>query len=448
MSADDVLSLRRPESPFVGCREVFLGEESETWQVSELLKRAEAIRRAIPGDSGEVVGILSSSASFIIAGMLALWAEGLEPLILDPSLKQEHSSVSETYPQITVMADRSSSLLQKVRVVDSVADVALRPCWPANDRVAAKFLTSGSTGEPKIVNKRGYQLFRQLEQEISWLGCASKLKVMSMVPPFHILGNVYGFVLPMFDGGSTSYLHNTLPASWLSHIKNEKPDLVIGVPSHYRFLANIIDEPLPTALFISSGAPMSPQIADDFQRLAGHEICQIYGSTETGGVGKRFGFGPWQPFPGMTWRTRDEDSRLMVFSPWQERPGQWTVTDDLAKIGEDGSMTLLGRADSIVKVGGKRFSTNEIIQVIENSGFVDSAVAIAYDRFNENAIALFACGEGHKKELEGRLRAELGRQLAAFKVPRTIRVLQSLPLLSNGKIDRQALRALVENGIA
>ena len=46
----------------------------------------------------------------------------------------------------------------------------------------------------------------------------------------------------------------------------------------------------------------------------------------------------------------------MVFSDWQEKPDQWTVTDDLAEIGEDGTLTLLGRADSIVKVGGKRFS--------------------------------------------------------------------------------------------
>jgi len=345
-----------------------------------------------------------------------------------------------------VMADCPSEVLKRVQVVDTLEDEELCTRWPAEDQVAIRFLTSGSTGEPKIVDKYGYQFFRQLEREIGWLGCAPDLRVMSMVPPFHILGNIYGFIVPLLTGGSTTYLHNALPSRWASHIRDQEPDLVIGVPSHYRFLANTIDAPLPKALYLSSGAPMSPQVVTDFLQQAGHEVCQIYGSTETGGVGKRCGFGPWQPFPGLKWRTREEDGRLMVFSPWQENPEQWTVTDDLAEIGEDGTLTLLGRADSITKVGGKRFSTNEIIEIIENSGLVDSAVAITYDRFGENAVALFACGTGDGKDLERRLRSELGRRLAAFKVPRTIRFLESFPLLGNGKIDQQALRALIENG--
>jgi len=136
----------------------------------------------------------------------------------------------------------------------------------------------------------------------------------------------------------------------------------------------------------------------------------------------------------------------MVFSDWQDHPEQWTVTDDLAEIGDDGALTLLGRADSIVKVGGKRFSTNEIIQIVENSGLVESAVAVIYERFGENAIALFVSGEGDGNDLEKSLRSELGRRLAAFKVPRTIRILESMPLLGTGKIDRRSLVALIESG--
>jgi acyl-coenzyme A synthetase/AMP-(fatty) acid ligase len=312
--------------------------------------------------------------------------------------------------------------------------------WPEDDQQAACFFTSGSTGEPKLVTKRGYQFLRQAFTELPWLGVAEGAQVLSLVPPYHILGFMYGLVVPLVHRGSTAFTRGSTPEAWTRFIRDRQPDVVVAVPSHYRFLAQSLDGPLPPALFLSSGAPLPPEVDQAFYGVAGQRINQIYGSTETGGVARRVGAEPWQPFPGLAWAVGPEDGCLRVLSPWQVDVGTWFVSDDLATAEGEG-FRLLGRADSIVKVGGKRFSTNEVVTAAQAIPGVETAVVVDFQRpSGENALALFATLAQGTLLTSSDLRASLRKCLPAFKVPRTIRVVAELPLLSTGKVDIQALR--------
>jgi len=424
----------------------FLVEKGQGFSGNELLVLGEQVRLALPSSGVEAIGVCSSSAAFIAAATLAVWAVGREPLILDPSLKSEPAPILKRCPGLSVVADQRIPGFPKATIVTPAEGDELEARWPADQETAALFFTSGSTGEPKVIRKRACQLFRQMELEIEWLGMTSGLKVSSMVPPFHILGFVYGLFLPMLCNGSTSYLHGAAPAKWIDQIADVGPDLVLGVPSNYRFLVNSLDRTLPKALYMSSGAPLPPAVDKDFLDTTGQALTQMYGSTETGGIAKRQGFGPWLPFPGLKWDVRGEDGRLMVYSPWQEQPDQWTITDDLAERFE-GGFRLTGRADSVVKVGGKRFSTNEIIQIVEAELPVEAAVVVGYERFGENAIALFATAAPQKGLVEQDIRLLLAQNLAPFKVPRTIRVLDDMPYLSNGKVDSKRLQFFAVEGV-
>ena len=132
----------------------------------------------------------------------------------------------------------------------------------------------------------------------------------------------------------------------------------------------------------------------------------------------------------------------MVFSAWQEQPDTWTVTDDIAARDDGGGFQLLGRADSVVKVGGKRFSTNEILQVVQGMDGIDSAVTVTYKRFTEDAVALFVTAAESCDPTPTELRSVLAARLAPFKVPRSICMLDEMPLLGSGKVDRQKLRRM------
>jgi acyl-coenzyme A synthetase/AMP-(fatty) acid ligase len=120
---------------------------------------------------------------------------------------------------------------------------------------------------------------------------------------------------------------------------------------------------------------------------------------------------------------------------------------------EGGTFRLLGRADSVVKIGGRRFSTGEIVQAALAAPGVAQAHALAYDRFGEAAIALFVVAANGTKApaacpalSAADVRNHLASRLAKFKIPRTIHVLPELPTRGIGKIDEAALRALATNG--
>lgn len=340
-----------PQRPLAAGDRVFLVEEGAEWTCDRLLRLATHMSRRLPSGLQGAVGVCSGSASFVAAATLASWSLGTAPLIFDPKLKTEPTEVFAQDPHMPVLVSDASMALGTTPVVVSGEDDDAEPLsssWPSPERAVARFFTSGSTGEPKVVLKRAFQFFEQMRRELRWLDVPLHPKFFSMAPPFHILGFAYGLFMPLLGRGSTGFLHGASPAAWIDHIIDENPDAVMGVPAQYRFLVQTLEDGLPENAYLSSGAPLAVDVDAAFREQTGQTIMQIYGSTETGGVALRRGYGPWQPFPGLRWTTRQEDGRLLVHSPWQERPDQWFVTDDLARADGDG-FTLLGRTDSVIK---------------------------------------------------------------------------------------------------
>ena len=151
-----------------------------------------------------------------------------------------------------------------------------------------------------------------------------------------------------------------------------------------------------------------------------------------------------EPFPQLAWKSRESDGRLVIKSAWQDRPSDWHCTDDVVAV-EEGTFRLLGRADSVVKIGGRRFSTGEVVQTALAAPGVAQAHALPYDRFGEHAIALFVVAANGLPLSAADVRAHLASRLAPFKVPRTIDVLAELPTRGIGKVDEAALRAIATN---
>lgn len=425
----------------------FLAENGDAWGVGRLLSHAADVARAIPGDAGPVVAIRSHTAAFVISALLGCWRTGRAPLLIDPSLASEPAGLRHREERMPVLAPASVSDAWADVGVEERGTTAMAPRLPSAEEMEVLFFTSGSTGEPKIVAKRAFQFAAQHAVEAPWLGLDRPVNVLSFVPAFHILGYIYGFDVPACAGGTTRFSRGAAPQQWLDQIRTFRPDLVVGVPSHYRVLAQILHEPLPPAIYLCSGGPLDPAVGEEFARRGGAEVLQVYGSTETGGIATRLGSAPWRPFPGLAWRCRPHDGRLEIASAWQEHPGEWYCTDDVAS--EEGeTFTLLGRADSVVKVGGRRFSTGEVVRAVLAAPGVEQAHAVVYERFGEPAVALFVVPAPGAEVTSAGIRAILAERLASFKVPRTIEVLPELPTRGIGKIAEDALRAMAINGRA
>ncbi|MFG3054550.1 amino acid adenylation domain-containing protein [Kitasatospora sp. NPDC048239] len=132
----------------------------------------------------------------------------------------------------------------------------------------------------------------------------------------------------------------------------------------------------------------------------------------------------------------DEDRTRAAF--WRH-PGtgeRYYATGDLGRYRPDGTIEFLGRRDSQVKVRGHRVELGEIEAVLlEHPQVRQAAVTAPQGRSGQRQLVAHVVTTLDRAEL----RAHLARSLPDAHVPRTLRLIEALPLTANGKVDRPAL---------
>ncbi|MEM7353490.1 MAG: amino acid adenylation domain-containing protein, partial [Acidobacteriota bacterium] len=129
-----------------------------------------------------------------------------------------------------------------------------------------------------------------------------------------------------------------------------------------------------------------------------------------------------------------------VPDPWSETEGgRLYRTGDRARFWEDGLIEFLGRLDHQVKIRGFRIELGEIEAVLTEDPRVDDAVVLVREDLPAGrGLVAYVNAPGGDVSEEG-LRQQLGERLPEYMVPSFLLVLPSLPLTSNGKVDRKAL---------
>jgi acyl-coenzyme A synthetase/AMP-(fatty) acid ligase len=420
----------------------------------DLLGAAAALRPRFLDGQGPL-GIAFAQPGWLMAALLAAWSARRRPVLLDPGLKREAEVLQRLSPGVPIYADQKPAADGRLLVADLLAaslPVGDPPAWlslPVDGEPFAALLTSASMGENKVVEKQGFQLYRQIEALASVLTLPARARVLSFVPPFHLLGFFYGLILPLAQGSETIVAVELAGTAMLELLEKYQPDLVVGTATHYRFLVRAApgERSLrPSTIYLSSGAPLDPAVAGAFAAQYGTAVRDFYGSTELGGVALRSWPAPYRPMPGVRWQVDAETGGLQVMSPWGGGAQEaWVSTDDAAEEEVDG-FRLLGRLDHVVKVGGKRFSTLEVEQALRAMPRVAEAAVFPYARFGEPAIAAAVVLERSAAVDETVVRAFLAGRLADYKLPRTILFLPALPRGSHDKVDYQTLRGMVGTG--
>jgi cyclohexanecarboxylate-CoA ligase len=118
----------------------------------------------------------------------------------------------------------------------------------------------------------------------------------------------------------------------------------------------------------------------------------------------------------------------------------WLRSGDLATIDGDGWLTIVGRIKDVIIRGGENISAAEVESVLEAHPAVRQAVAIGYpdDRLGERVCAFVLTSGPFDVEECGRWFAE--RNVARYKTPERVVVVDEFPLLAAGKPDRNILR--------
>jgi len=123
--------------------------------------------------------------------------------------------------------------------------------------------------------------------------------------------------------------------------------------------------------------------------------------------------------------------------------GEWFLTGDLVRMGEDGALTYLGRADDMMNAGGVRVSPIEVETALNaHPTILESAAVEVEVKADTTVIAVFYVAKGNVKtdDLEGFVASRLAR----YKCPRIYMKVDALPKGPNGKLLRRALRESYE----
>jgi len=312
--------------------------------------------------------------------------------------------------------------------------------------------TSGSSGEPKLIDKSLAQLANEVEAlEHLWGQHLGQACVLGSVACQHIYGLLFRLLWPLCAGRPVHSRALPFPED-LQQVSLSQPHFVwVASPALLKRMGDNLDWPALSRVkqVFSSGGALPAEAAQALHDRLGQWPTEIYGSSETGGIGWRQGDTPWQPFTGVE-LSLDEAGALRIASPYLPA-GHVEQSADAAEIGDDGRFVLRGRLDRIVKLEEKRISLPMIEQALVNHDWVaDARLGVVQEgRAYLGALLALSPTGVHALRNQGRrtvtdtLRRHLADHCEAIALPRRWRLLLELPYSSQGKLPQSQVEALL-----
>lgn len=429
----------------------------------------------------------------MIVGILGILKSGAAYVPIDPTHPEERIGfiLQDTKAKIVLTSKASlknfeSSQVNDIIELDGDARDTIQsfstdnvPSIAAPDCLAYVIYTSGSTGKPKgvMVEHRSYvninNFYHSIEPgEQTVMTCnyvfdVSVLEIFSSllaggclnIPSNSITTEPYAFAKFLHSKKiSTAYIHPMFLRE-VSNGLNEYEDcylkkILIGVEPirkvevewYINNNINIINGYGPTETTVCAtfyhvhekqnnysvlpiGKPVNNNkifIVDNNGQLVPSGIA---GEILIGGVGVARGY-----------LNRDDLTKeKFIRDYFSDEPGaRLYVSGDLGRLLPDGNIEYVGRKDEQVKINGYRIELEEIVTVLKESGLVKDVVVLARESAGggKQLVGYVVADETFDKE---EIKHHLNRKLPEYMVPRIWVQLNSMPLTSNGKIDKKLL---------
>jgi acyl-coenzyme A synthetase/AMP-(fatty) acid ligase len=414
----------------------------------DLLRDADAVARALPpASSGADRALIACDDRYRFAVcLLAAWQTGR--VVALPPNGQPGTIRSLADDGATIVlgdGDQLPGLDVRGVLAEPGAVPAFAPPGFEGDRRLAIVFTSGSTGTPLAWTKTAAQLLGEARVLSEAFGVGPGDRILATLPPQHIYGLLFGVLLPLTSGAA--FLRSTPfhAESVAARARESGASVLVSVPAHLKHLAALERSQAPCfRLLFSSGAPLDALLAQALPRLA-HEVHEILGSTETGGMASRRPAVEerWRPLPGVRVEAGPE-GRLLLDSPFLDagaaRPFQCA---DRIEMAADGAFRHLGRLDDVVKVAGKRLALSDLERMLRAIEGVRDAAALAVSSGTARGTEVWAAVAGQGLA-QSAIRQALLQQLDPVLLPRRLRIVDQLPAGENGKPTRAALLALFD----
>lgn len=465
------------------------GERYTFGQLRSAAGRLAAELAALDLPPGSRVGVLGPNSFFWVAAYLAVMklhhvaVPFSDKLAADDICRNAGIAGCAAFLVDRHVAHRFSAALGDSLPV--LTDEALRsskePYWPSAVPVdpnadAVLMFTSGTTSKPKAVRLTHRNIQANTDSIITYLQLRNQDRVLVILPFFYCYGA--SLLHTHLRQGGCVVLCNSFafPETALNLLEREACTVFAGVPSSFQLLlraSTFAQRALPSLRLIQqAGGKLPPVLIEELMAAKpSAKLFVMYGQTEatarlsylppdklwekSGSIGKGI--------PGVELRVLNE-SRERV-SPGERgeiyatganiSPGYYEDpegsaakftphglrTGDLAVVDEDGYIFIVDRRDDFIKSWGHRISSQEVEAAALHMEQLVSVAAIGVpDDEAGEAVTLFATVRPGADVSSDEVLAVCRRYLPKYMVPRSVTILDALPLNANGKIAKPQLR--------
>jgi cyclohexanecarboxylate-CoA ligase len=338
--------------------------------------------------------------------------------------------------------------------LDALPDAdPIEPVSLEDDDLAVVLFTSGTSGPPKGVLHNHGALRGKARDMVRAHGLTADDVVLMPAPLAHISGLLNGLLVPEAAGMQTVLMDRWVPEDALDLIATHGVTFMVGPPTFFVSLmgspAFSSDAVASLRMVSSGGAGVTPAFVRDASARLGAVVKRTYGSTEAPSIttsmvgddptraadtdGRVVGEAELKLVAGELWVRGPE---LFVGYLGEPRREGWFHTGDLATI-DNGWLTITGRLKDVIIRAGENISMSEVEAVLEAHPDVRAAAVVGEldDRLGERVVA-FVVGD---LDLESCQAWFADQAIARFKTPERVVVVDTLPTLPSGKIDRAAL---------
>ena len=352
------------------------------------------------------------------------------------------------------------------------------------EHLAVLQYTGGTTGLPKGAMLSHQNLVANCTQMRHWLGDTrdGEERFLAVVPFFHVYGLTVALNTAIAAGASVICVPMAMfdARRVAEAIARYRPTIFPGAPAVYLAINQLKEvrryNLSSVKLCVSGSASLPREVQAEFERLTGATVVEGYGLTEASpGTHTNPIHGPRKtgsiglPLPDTDARLVDQDTGEHDVAPGQ--PGElvirgpqvmqgywrapdetaatlrdgWLYTGDIARMDEDGYFYIVDRKKDLVIIGGLKVYPREIEELLHEHPKVREAVVVGVPHRvrGEQLVAQVVLKDGvagDSREIRRELIEFCRSRLAPYKIPRRVRVVDSLPKSTVGKVLRREIR--------
>ena len=356
------------------------------------------------------------------------------------------------------------------------AEFSVRTRQPSDLAVIA--YTSGTTGRPKGAMQSQRAVMAAAVGTALMAARTSQDRVVTALPLFHVYGSCV-MNAAMLAGSMLIALPRFSEVGMLEAIATHRATLMDGVPTAYYYLlahADFDRYDLSSLRLCWVGGQTLPAAKSlEFTRRTGCPVHEVWGMTELSGAtsaNPAYGINKpgtiGLPYPGNAFRVvdiddarrempRGEAGELMYRGPLvmmgyhnnpaataeTVRPDGWLHTGDIAVMDDDGYATIVDRKKDMILTAGFNVYPAELERVLcMHPAVALSAVGSIPDEAKGELAKAYVILRPGSRVTSSSLFAHCREHLAAYKIPRAIQFVDSVPMTPSGKIMRRMLKSI------